>query len=181
MTKDMLDDVLKKFCSRQRDALAKEYIKQFGPGGNYLYIDYLSDLPAQLSANAKRMTNIEHIERANKGTLPDVFIGSWCYDATGYTRATRAPRGPNVKGDDWVRTECKSAMTITARGWSGNTNTMGDTCTIQSFKDAPARARKNASIALSVTAKCEGEYWVGPTEFWIVLKNDGKMSKIWLE
>ena len=41
----MIDDALEKFCVRQRDALAGEYIKQFGPGGHYLYMDYLSNLP----------------------------------------------------------------------------------------------------------------------------------------
>jgi len=40
VSQDAVDDVLENFCARQRDALAAEYNKQFGPGGNYLYLDY---------------------------------------------------------------------------------------------------------------------------------------------
>jgi hypothetical protein len=43
-SQEAVDDALEKSCARQRDALAKEYIKQFGPGGHYLYMEYLSDL-----------------------------------------------------------------------------------------------------------------------------------------
>jgi hypothetical protein len=44
VSQDAFDHALEKFCARQRDALVAEYIKQFGPGGRYLYMDYRSNL-----------------------------------------------------------------------------------------------------------------------------------------
>jgi hypothetical protein len=44
VSQDAVDDALEKYCARQRDALVAEYVKQFGPGGRYLYMDYRSNL-----------------------------------------------------------------------------------------------------------------------------------------
>jgi hypothetical protein len=41
---DAVRDVLDDACARERDALAAEYQKQFGPGGHYLFMDYQKEL-----------------------------------------------------------------------------------------------------------------------------------------
>jgi TonB family protein len=83
-------DALDEFCARERDTLGAKYIEQFGPGGHYLHMDYLSHLEPTAAKNTDK--------------FPMRIRGDWCSITDGmgpqYRRGT-CPK--NSKVERWLK------------------------------------------------------------------------------